>query len=93
MQCDASNWPVTWTASTGASHYIVRYICGFTNPSYQTANTTVDLCTEVGMCNNAMCANGCGPVTVEACAGSCCSAPVQVNINDTPIACGGGVCC
>ena len=89
--CD-SPWPVTWSAVAGATHYIVEYTC-ITPNAFQTSNTSVDLCNEVGMCNNSFCAYGAGPVSVKACDSTCCSMPAQVPINETPIACGGGVCC
>jgi hypothetical protein len=60
---------------------------------YTTTSTSVDLCNEVGMCNDSSCSFGAGAVFVEACNGGCCSPKVQFNINDTPVACGGGVCC
>jgi hypothetical protein len=76
---------------TGATHYIVEYTCFTTTVSYQTSATSVDLCMQVGMCNDSNCAFGCGAVTVKACDTQCCSA--LVTIPSTPIACGGGVCC
>jgi hypothetical protein len=91
--CDATPWPVSWNAVPGATHYIVEYQCFITTVAYSTMNLSVDLCNEVGMCNDSMCANGAGPVTVQACDAMCCTSPVTVNPNDTPIACGGGVCC
>jgi hypothetical protein len=84
-------WPVTWTGSAGATHYIVTYHCAISNPTYSTMGTTVDLCTNMNMCDDAACAFGAGAVTVEACNASCCSAPVT--FPDTPSACGGGICC
>lgn len=86
-----SNWPVSWSAVTGATHYFVKYTCFTQTTTYQTNSTMVDLCNQVGMCNNSLCANGVTSVTVEACNGNCCSSPVS--IPDIPIACGGGVCC
>ena len=88
--CD-SPWNVTWSPSANATHYIIEYQCFVQVSSYQTSGTIADLCNEVGMCNNSLCANGTGPVTVKACNALCCSAPVT--FPDTPIACGGGVCC
>jgi hypothetical protein len=88
--CDAV-WPVTWTGVAGATHYIVTYHCTLSAPTYSTPGTTVDLCTNMGMCNDGACAFGAGTVTVEACNASCCSAPVV--FPDTPTACGGGLCC
>jgi hypothetical protein len=89
--CD-SPWPASWSPVPGATHYIVEYSCFVAN-QYQTVNSSVDLCTEVGMCNNNLCANGAGPVTVKACDANCCSPPVTVPVAETPIACGGGICC
>jgi hypothetical protein len=86
-------WPVAWTAVTGATHYIIQYSCFISMPTYQTPNTTADLCSEVGMCTNDDCAFGAGAVTVKACNATCCSAAVTIPIEETPIACGGGVCC
>jgi len=91
INCD-SPWPASWSAVAGATHYIVEYTC-ITPNAFQTSNTSVDLCNEVGMCNNTLCAYGAGPVSVKACDSTCCSLPAQVPINETPIACGGGVCC
>jgi len=75
---------------TGATHYLIKYTC-IIQSTYQTVNATADLCTEVGMANNTLCANGAGAVTVEACNSNCCSTPVVLPW--TPIACGGGICC
>jgi hypothetical protein len=93
FSCDGSLWPATWNAVPGATYYVVEYQCFINTFSYSTMNTGVDLCNEVGMCNNGACANGTGPVSVKACDVNCCSAPVMINPNDTPVACGGGVCC
>jgi hypothetical protein len=83
---------VSWSPTAGATHYEVEYTCIIAH-QYQTMNTVVDLCTEVGMCNDNLCANGVGAVTVKACDGNCCSPAVTVPASETPIACGGGVCC
>ena len=78
---------------TNATHYIVQYSCFTAKPTYQTSNTSVDLCTEVGMCNDSYCAYGAGAVTVQACDSTCCSTPTTVPSGETPLTCGGGVCC
>jgi hypothetical protein len=90
--CDAP-WPAAWTASAGATHYIVQYTCLLSMPTYQTTNTSVDLCAEVGMCNDDTCAFGAGMVTVSACNATCCSPLTVIPVAETPTACGGGVCC
>lgn len=89
--CD-SPWNVSWAGDATATYYIVEYACLLTH-QYQTTNTMADLCMEVGMCNDGGCGFGAGMVTVQACNASCCSAKVIVDPNETPIACGGGVCC
>lgn len=88
--CD-DPWNAAWAPSAGATYYQLEYQCSIQLSTYQTSSTSVDLCAEVGMCSNSACANGAGPVTVKACNSTCCSTPVT--LPDTPIACGGGVCC
>jgi plastocyanin len=90
--CDTL-WPVNWGAVSGATHYVIEYTCFTATPTYQTSNTAADLCTEVGMCDDDSCSNGVGAVTVKACNSNCCSAPVTFPSSETPIACGGGLCC
>ncbi len=75
-----------------ATYYVVEYTCLIPH-QYQTPNTSVDLCNEVGMCNDALCANGAGAVTVQACNVNCCGPKTAVPPDGTPIACGGGICC
>ncbi len=90
--CD-SPWPLTWDAVANADWYEVSYICLFTPNVKNVGNkTTADLCTEVGMCSNSLCANGASGVFVSACNAMGCSAPAQFTTG-VPIACGGGVCC
>jgi len=86
-------WPVTWDPVPGATSYKVKYQCFMGMPVFTSFDENVDLCMEVGMCNDPNCAFGVGPVQVQACDGNCCSAWVTVPAADTPIACGGGVCC
>jgi hypothetical protein len=90
--CDAP-WNIHWDPSVGATYYVVEYTCFIFATEFETANTMADLCNEVGMCTDDSCGNGAWPVTVSACNASCCSAPAQVPVDETPIACGGGVCC
>ncbi|MCC6527372.1 MAG: hypothetical protein IT373_32290 [Polyangiaceae bacterium] len=87
--CDTP-WNVSWSPVNGATYYVVTYTCLFAH-EFQTSSTVVDLCSEVGMCADVFCANGAGAVTVKACNANCCSGTVVAP--DTPIACGGGVCC
>jgi len=87
-------WPLSWDADPNATYYVVSYQCLAPTPhTYQTMNTSVDLCNEVGMCNDGTCSFGAGPVYVQSCTPTCCGPKVPFNPNDTPIACGGGVCC
>ncbi len=88
--CDAP-WPASWSAVSGATHYLVEYTCLLGPTAYQTSTTSVDLCSQVGMCNDNACANGVASVVVRACDATCCSSGTPVP--DAPLACGGGVCC
>ena len=90
--CDTP-WTLSWDPVAGAEHYVVEYTCLFSTTQYETNSTSADLCNEVGMCDDASCANGAGAVTVSACTATCCSMTVTFPAAETPIACGGGVCC
>lgn len=94
--CCAGPWPISWTASAGATHYNVIWQCGiFPEHKINVANVTqADVCgSPVGMCASSECAYGVGYIKVEACNASGCSPAVIVPANGVPIACGGGCCC
>jgi hypothetical protein len=92
--CDASPWPVSWSAVADATHYNVIFRCSIFETVKDVGNVTnADLCgPPVGMCN-AQCGWGVGYVGVQACNAAGCSAATQVPAEGVPAACGGGVCC
>jgi hypothetical protein len=91
--CDP--WPVTWTASPGATYYNLFWKCSFFLEHLINVGpaTSADLCSgQVGMCASSECANGGANLQLQACNTSGCSAKIPILIG-VPIACGGGCCC
>jgi hypothetical protein len=91
--CNADPWNVSWTTVPGATHYILEYQCSSSIATYETTTTVVDLCHEVGMCEDDDCSFGVAAILVRACDAGCCSPNATFPPNGTPIACGGGLCC
>lgn len=88
------SWPITWTASEGASSYQARWKCG------QFDEVVVDLgdVLESDPCALGMCEGQCAfdlkEVRIQACNGEGCSAPTGTPESELPGSCGpDGLCC
>ena len=91
--CDCcDNWSAAWEPVSGATHYTLSWQCSiFPKETWDTVNTTAELCNEVGMCSS--CGGAITPVEIQACDSSCCGAAAKIPDGQTPITCGGGCCC